>query len=380
LALADTIKLLNDDDALELFKKALPGAGASLIQTNARQADVRKQALAVLRESHHPRFDFIALAIQGKQAGFAKVIKMIDGMTATLHKEQLDDDHKKEYCAKQLDFASDKKKGLTKTVADLEISIENAKEGVTTLAAEIEALEDGIKALDKSVSESTDQRKEESEDYTALMASDASAKELLKFAMNRLNKFYNPKLYKAPPQQKLSESDQIAANFGGAVLAQKGAPAKVGAYKKKGEESNGVIAMINLLIQDLDKEMTEAKTAEKDAQADYEQMLGDSAEKRATDSKSLTEKNDAKAGLQSDVESDTDAKGSAVNELMATEKYISSLHGECDWLLQYFDVRKSARTAEIDSLTKAKAVLSGADFSLLQESRRAKFLHGQRSM
>merc|ERR1740121_2861382 len=33
LALADTIKLLNDDDALELFKKTLPaGASASLIQ------------------------------------------------------------------------------------------------------------------------------------------------------------------------------------------------------------------------------------------------------------------------------------------------------------------------------------------------------------
>merc|ERR1740130_2113462 len=29
LALADTIKVLNDDDALELFKKTLPGASAS---------------------------------------------------------------------------------------------------------------------------------------------------------------------------------------------------------------------------------------------------------------------------------------------------------------------------------------------------------------
>merc|ERR1719281_2090540 len=32
LALADTIKVLNDDDALELFKKALPGASASFVQ------------------------------------------------------------------------------------------------------------------------------------------------------------------------------------------------------------------------------------------------------------------------------------------------------------------------------------------------------------
>merc|ERR1719284_1765587 len=32
VALADTIKVLNDDDALELFKKTLPSASASLIQ------------------------------------------------------------------------------------------------------------------------------------------------------------------------------------------------------------------------------------------------------------------------------------------------------------------------------------------------------------
>merc|ERR1719355_151655 len=35
LALADTIKLLNDDDALELFKKAVPNqGGASFVQVN----------------------------------------------------------------------------------------------------------------------------------------------------------------------------------------------------------------------------------------------------------------------------------------------------------------------------------------------------------
>jgi len=365
VALADTIKILNDDDALEMFKKTLPGASASLIQMSANNFAMQKKAVAVLRAVHQPKFDFITLAIEGKKAGFEKVIKMIDGMTATLKKEQLDDDHKKEYCAKQFDFAEDKKKGLVKTVSDLEISLDDASEGIKTLASEIEAVEDGIKALDKSVAEATDQRKEEHEDFTELMASDASAKELLKFAQNRLNKFYNPKLYN-PPKAEEEEFVQAPAE-----------PEKLGSYKKKGEESNGVIAMISLLVKDLDKEMTEAKVSEKNAQEDYEKMLGDSAEKRALDSKALTEKNAAKAGLESDVESDTDAKGAATKELMGTEKYISSLHAECDWLLQYFDTRKAARTTEIESLGTAKSVLSGADFSLLQKQRKAKFLHGQ---
>merc|ERR1719174_3391818 len=41
LALADTIKVLNDDDALELFKKTLPGASASLLQVQVNAADQR---------------------------------------------------------------------------------------------------------------------------------------------------------------------------------------------------------------------------------------------------------------------------------------------------------------------------------------------------
>merc|ERR1719198_2509167 len=38
LALADTIKVLNDDDALELFKKTLPSSASSLIQVKGSMA------------------------------------------------------------------------------------------------------------------------------------------------------------------------------------------------------------------------------------------------------------------------------------------------------------------------------------------------------
>merc|ERR1719253_799610 len=48
---------------------------------------------------------------------------------------------------------------------------------------------------------------------------------------------------------------------------------------------------------------------------------------------------------------------------------MASLHAECDWLMQYFDVRKEARTGEIDALGKAKAVLNGVDYSLVQTKR-----------
>merc|ERR1719468_1165006 len=114
--------------------------------------------------------------------------------------------------------------------------------------------------------------------------------------------------------------------------------------------------MIDLLIKDVDKEMTEAQVEEKDAQADYEQMMKDAAEKRTTDSKSLTSKDGAKADTESELQGLIERKAAMGKELMATLEYKQSLHAECDWLMQYFDVHKQARADEVDSLKKAQAV------------------------
>jgi len=363
VALADTIKILNDDDTLELFKKTLPGA--SLIQLAATTDTTRSKALAVIVKARAAKplgltLDFVELALRGKKIGFGKVIKMIDDMVAQLKVEQGDDDKKKEYCELQFDTADDKKKGLEQKISDLETSIADAEEGISTTKSELEALSAGIKALDKSVAEATEQRKAEHADHTELMANDSAAKEILEFAKNRLNKFYNPKLYKAPPKRELAAMQSSSSAAPGPP------PAAPGPFKKKTEEGNGVIAMIDLIIADLDKEMQVAGVEEKEAQKEYEQMMGDSAEKRAQDSNLVTEKESMKAELETELQSSKEGKLSTTKELMGTLEYISGLHKECDWLLKNYDVRKEARASETDALGKAKAVLNGADFSFVQ--------------
>merc|ERR1719336_1873491 len=280
-----------------------------------------------------------------------------------------------------------------------ETVIEESKESLATLAEEIKAVKAGIVALDKAVAEATEQRKAEAAEFKDLVASNTAAGELILFAKNRLQKFYNPRLYKAAPKRELSEEDRIYENEGGDIPTEapggiantgitalvqmfsssRGAPAPppevAAAYKKKSEGSAGVMAMMDLLVQDLDKETTEAKTEEANAKDAYQKMMSESAAKRTEDSKALTDKGAAQAELGSALQRSEADKKADTRELMGVMKYISSLKSECDWLLQYFDVRKQARADEIDSLQRAKAVLSGADFSLLQSDTRArKFL------
>merc|ERR1719364_2270 len=197
---------------------------------------------------------------------------MIDEMVVLLGKEQVADDDKKEYCEKTIDQTEDKVKELELSISDLEKAIDDAKEGSATLTEEIESLGDGIKALDKAVAEATEQRKEEHADSVETITNDNAAKELIGFAKNRLNKFYNPKLYKPPPKRVLTEEERITVNMGGTlaptaapggiagtgitVLADVSAhvappppPETAAAFSKKSEESNGVIAMIDLMVK-----------------------------------------------------------------------------------------------------------------------------------
>merc|ERR1719329_634688 len=355
VALADTIKVLNDDDALELFKKTLPAAGSSFVQVQVTSTEMRQRAAHALKAGRKgdPRLGLIEMAMQGKKIGFGKIIKMIDNLVVDLKAEQGVDDDKKAYCLAEFDKAEDKKKGLDLDIADLGKAIADAEESIATLKSEIKALGDGIKKLDASVAEATATRKEEHDDFVATLAANSAAKDLLGFAKNRLNKFYNPKLYKAPPKRELTEEEQITVNNGG-TLAPTAAPGGIAgtgiglnqvapppppeanlAYKKSGESSNGVMAMIDLIVADVDKEIQTMEVDEKDAQSDYETFMSDASEKRAQDSKAITDKESAKAETEEEMQTNTDSKKSKTTEAMETAKYIGGLHEECDWLLKY---------------------------------------------
>merc|ERR1719408_240438 len=117
--------------------------------------------------------------------------------------------------------------------------------------------------------------------------------------------------------------------------------------------------MIDLILKDLDKEILEMEMTEKESQKDYEAFMKDAAEKRAMESKEITDKTAAKAATEEELETNKAALSSTKTELMETMKYIAGLHADCDWLLKYYDLRQQARTGEIDALGKAKDVLNG---------------------
>merc|ERR1719267_491829 len=116
-------------------------------------------------------------------------------MVGVLGEEQVKDDKLDVFC-----------------LAELEKAEEDAK-----VTSEIEALKTGLVELDKSVAEATEQRKKEHQEYIDSAAMNQATVELIGMAKNRMNKFYNPSLYKEP--EKTEEEDFFAQ-----VAARRAAP------------------------------------------------------------------------------------------------------------------------------------------------------------
>merc|ERR1719421_349101 len=328
-AISEAISVLNDDDALDVFKSALPRPNkGSFLQRGAKVSKVAKAKAMISKAdfSKSPALNLLAHTIQHKlnannKVDFSSVMKMIDDIAA--------------------------------------------------LGEKIATLEAENKALDTSVAEATAQRKQEHADYTAKVQLNEAAIQLIFKAKNRLNKFYNPDLHVAAPVAEPTEEElqhsfkvsfvQIKQHNQGPEL--EAAPETwEGAYQAKGKKSNSVMALMDRLTKELETEVKEAEHDEKTATKEYQELMADAQENRAANTKSISDKSKSKADIEVKLEETKTQNIVTKDQLATTEGYIADLHQSCDFILANFEVRREARTAEQESLVNAKAVLSGADF------------------
>merc|ERR1719197_2427632 len=109
-------------------------------------------------------------------------------------------------------------------------------------------------------------------------------------------------------------------------------------------------------MKELQDGITEAENEEKTAQTDYERLMSESQESRATMVQSVTTKEVAKADLDTKIEASEEA------QLASLKQTIAQLHADCDFIVENYDLRKTARETEVEGLKNAKSVLSGANF------------------
>merc|ERR1719428_1299148 len=119
---------------------------------------------------------------------------------------------------------------------------------------------------------------------------------------------------------------------------------------------------MDMMIKDLESDVKDAEYEEKTSQSDYAKLMEESQATRTANTKSITQKSGTKAEMETKLGGLKDVKTATDEDLSLIATTLMDLHAACDFLLQNYDLRKEARSNEIESLKTAKAILSGANF------------------
>lgn len=370
VGISEAIKILNSDDALELLKKTVPQGGAYFLQTSMRK---RRSAMAkiVSKATYHAEvtsssqaLSFVQAKMQSRmrkpQVDLAPLKKSVTDMIENLKKEQGDDDAQFKMCKADLAETADEKATLQTTISNGESKMETIKNEVRIIKEELEVLANEIKEIDIAVEEATVQRKKEKTEFSATASELAMTVDLLGRAKAVLEKMYQPKLIQDDFPRSNSEWENSLTSF--LHMDQPGPPPETASYSNKGAAGMGVVGMLNTMIADVKAQQKAGEKEEADSQADFEQLSADMGESKKAKKKDIVGKEASTSRLKETEKDLTDSQAQAQDELAAVESKEHALHAECDFLLQNYEERKKARSAEIESVNNAFSILSGADF------------------
>merc|ERR1719473_1866921 len=117
---------------------------------------------------------------------------------------------------------------------------------------------------------------------------------------------------------------------------------------QKSEKSAGVIGLMDMMVREIETDMKDAEYEEKTSASDYGKLMSESEETRAANSKGIITKTSSKATLEGKLEAAKEAFTAVTTDLDLIAATLGDLHMQCDFLLQNYDLRKEARTNEIE--------------------------------
>merc|ERR1719172_310066 len=370
-AISKAIGVLTSDEARDTFAKSYKSqgylqtatGGALLLQTGQRAE--RRSTAEALRAVASKTGDrrLLGLATLVSQGHFDEVLKAIDEMIHTLKKEGDEDLEIKEDCEKT------RAKKTREAIVDSR-DIDEMTDTVTKLLAEMAELKAEIKQKNERIAELQEEMKEaimnrkaEAMEFKKTQMLDKMALELINKAKDVLESFYkdNDLVLAQQPQNKASAPPPLLAQQPG--QAPPPPPSTWNQpYGGKAQESGGISSVMQMLADDIQKDLDKAKTDEEKAIEEHKTFV---KETEASIEDLETAISDLEATMSEkamEVEKSKTMREARKQGLDATMKTYSDLAPNCDFYQTNFPVRRKNRAIEIDGLMKAKGILKGAAF------------------
>jgi len=396
-AIGAAVKILNDDSALDLFKKTMPSP--SLVQEDGKKSDdpaaaaweqLQQMQVGPVQTTDVRPVSFVELQMTAEaKPALAPVIKLVGDMKVQLGAEQDDDDKQRDFCKDSIaenEEAKAKKVGEVNLVSQFLKELGNKQKAIEE---QIAGLKDEIAKLEKALEEATTQRAEEKKVFLKVSAEQNAAIAIIEKAKEVLGAAYGPKSFAqtasaaTAPQDKAVEdmlglsfvqtqaapAGQNQMNELDSLLLQVGADAGLQGKQPtdRTKQGGGIMALMDEMKHDLELELAELKHDEEESQADFDKLTEESNKSIKQKKKEITGRQEAKARVDEKVDIQTNVKKGYDEEVESIDAKLTALHGQCDFLLDNYDERKKARAQEIEGLSKSSAVLQGAKLDLHQQ-------------
>lgn len=283
---------MDNDDSLQLFNKTDTKAEeGSFLQLATTKNSVAKAIDELSRSFPNKAVSLLALTAKNmlkSRSGvdFSKIIKMIDDMVVILKKEAEDDLASRDKCTFDFNAAEAEKKEVEHAIEGLTATIEELTAVAAQKADAMKKAADEIAAAQTAMAEATAQRKQDNADFVVAVDLNNQAVALIQKAKNKLNSYYNPQLVPKEKEEELTREEEIEAGARAVLVQQhdkalpKGAPETwaAGDRKNKGQKGASVLALMDMLANDLNKDTASLEHDESTAQKDYEKLSADLAQ------------------------------------------------------------------------------------------------------
>merc|ERR1719272_635777 len=343
-----------EDAGVALLQLRQPRALLSLLTRSVAVQDAdpvsqdkRAQVLSLLRsESKTLRSTLLAnLATQVAADPFAKVKKLIQELIERLLQEAADEANHKGWCDKETGKAKQTRTYKVEEIEKLNGRLAIAEALRDKLTEEIDILEKEIKELEDELAKATKLRADEHTENEATVKEAEEGQEAVSMAIDILSKFYKTAA-KAEVLAQGPFDDAPDAGFEGGE-----------AYKGAGAESGGILGMLDVILSDFKRTISETNKAETAAQQEFLEFeraskisLAQKNVARDAKAEQLNKTLDQIAEDQASLESNQELLNKAITELI-------ELHSACvDTGMSYAD-RVAMREQEIEALKKALCIL-----------------------
>lgn len=358
-AVGETIKILSEDDARDLFSKTL-NFGQKFVRSSA-VSSTRQHAASVLQQAGAKSGSAMLLALSASVQldAFTKVKKAIDDMVAGLKAEQADEVQHRDFCVEEFNRNAKDTQTKQRELSELESLIATSTATIEALSKDLAALRASNAEMAKQSKRAGEDRALENKEFQAAVQEHRATQAILKKALTRLSEFYTAGSF-AQSNREAAVWLQGRAEPGAAV---KPMPEGFKSYEKNAGAS-GVQSLLQKIIDDAHGMENDAIEAENDSQATYDDFIKNTNASTAANNKAIVAKTESKADTSSTKVAAGGDRASATEDAEKLAAMNAQLHGSCDFVTKNFDARQAARTAEMESLAQAKAILSGADLSL----------------